>query len=259
MGAGDADGHDAFPNTRWTEILRAKGNKTKERQESLQSLAQAYWKPIYGYCRRKWSKSIQDAEDLTQAFFLMLIQGDALKKYDPGLGRFRPYLKTLLQNFEGDRYDYLMALKRGGDRKFVSISADDTRRLEECLADPRTPDAERMLDVAWKREVLGRAVERARHAFLSTGRQLKFQVFEARDLVSEGEPPSYEKLAARFGVKESDVRNYLFEVREQVRKEIRADLTNTVADREQLDDEFRELFGGGPAPEPDKRPPGDSE
>jgi hypothetical protein len=42
---------------------------------------------------------------------------------------------------------------------------------------------------------------------------------------------------------ESDVRNYLFAVRERLRGEIRAELSQTVAAPGELEDEWRALFG----------------
>jgi RNA polymerase sigma-70 factor (ECF subfamily) len=236
-------GNPPFPETQWSLILRARGTVTAVRREALQSLCQRYWRPVYCFCRRVWSKSAEDAEDLTQAFFLMLVEKDALERVDPGRGHFRPYLKTLLRNFERDRHDAVMALKRGGDRKVISIDGGERAKLEDCLPDPRAQDPDRLFDLAWKQQVLERAVERARRAFTSPGREAKMQIFEAHDLQAEGEPPSYAELAARFGVKESDVRNALFEVREQVREEALAELRETVSDPEQAEAEYRELMG----------------
>ncbi len=253
--AAAAGGERDFPETQWSLILRARGERTTTRREALQALCQRYWKPVYGYCRRAWSKSPEDAEDLAQAFFLMLIDRDALDRYDPGRGHFRPYLKTLLRNFERDRHDHVTAYKRGGGRKPVSMDAGERKRLEATLADPRAPDPERTFDLAWKREVLGRAVERVREAFESSGRGLKIRIFEAHDLAPGDGPPSYEELASRFGVKTSGIRNALFEVREQIRAEACRDIAQTVPDRTEVDTEYRDLFGTSSEKRANDRPP----
>ena len=59
-----------------------------------------------------------------------------------------------------------------------------------------------------------------------------------------GDKPTYAALAEKLGLKETIVRNYLFEVRERLRGEIRAELAQTVSSAEQLEEEWGELFGG---------------
>jgi RNA polymerase sigma-70 factor (ECF subfamily) len=231
-----------FPPTQWSLILRARGVLTEARREAMESLCRRYWKPVYCFIRRAWSKPPEDAQDLTQAFFLKLVEGDALQRVDPGRGRFRPYLKTLLRHFAADQHDALQALKRGGGRKIIPIDGGDQARIEDCLADPRVKDPDQVFDLAWKKEVLDRAVERVRQWYAANQRLPKFQAFEAYDLAG-GDPPTYSVLAERLGIKEGDVRNALFEVRERIRNEIRMDLAQTVDDPSQVDEEWRELFG----------------
>jgi RNA polymerase sigma factor (sigma-70 family) len=234
-----------FPPTQWSLIQRARGVQTAERREAMESLCLRYWKPVYCFVRRAWSKGPEDAQDLTQAFFLKLIEGDALEKVDPARGCFRPYLKTLLRHFAADQHDAVRALKRGGGRKIIPIDGGEQSRIEDCLADPRVQDPDQVFDMAWKKELLDRAVERARQWFTVSDRLQKFQVFEAYDIATGVEPPTYLEVAARFGIKESDVRNALFEVREKIRTEVRLDLAQTVDDPAHLDEEWRELFGAG--------------
>src|SRR5688572_22453356 len=79
-----------------------------------EALARAYWKPVYAYVRLAWAKSNEDAKDLTQAFFLWLLEERALDGYDPARGGFRPFLKVLLRRFVGHQDRALGALRRGG-------------------------------------------------------------------------------------------------------------------------------------------------
>ena len=68
-------------------------------------------------------------------------------------------------------------------------------------------------------------------------------VFEAYELAS-GEQPTYAELAEQLGVPKHTVRNHLAAVRERVRDAMRVALRDTVATGAQLEDEWRELFGG---------------
>jgi hypothetical protein len=91
--------------------------------------------------------------------------------------------------------------------------------------------------------VLVRAVERVRRRLLSEGKELKFKVFEAYDLVKEGEPPTYAAVAGRFGLEGSEVQHYLVDVREELRNEIRKELAETTAGPEGLEEEWNAFFG----------------
>jgi len=85
----------------------------------LELLCRRYWKPVYAYVRIAWSKGNEDAKDLTQAFFLWLMEGETLARYDAEKGGFRAYLKTLLKRFVGHEERALQRLKRGGDARIV--------------------------------------------------------------------------------------------------------------------------------------------
>src|SRR5262245_49166512 len=85
----------AFPQTTWGFVARFAG-PPEVVSDGVGILAGRYWKPVYRFIRSAWAKGNEDAKDLTQAFFVWLIEGDALRRYRPGRGSFRSYLKALL-------------------------------------------------------------------------------------------------------------------------------------------------------------------
>jgi len=89
----------AFPSTRWTAILSARDSEDPAYRQNLEYLINHYWKPVYRYARVGWSKSNEDAKDLTQEFFLSLLARESLKDVGPEKGRFRSFLKAALKNF----------------------------------------------------------------------------------------------------------------------------------------------------------------
>ncbi len=233
----------AFPVTSWSLIAGVKDSSPEARKEALESLCRRYWKPVYHFVKRAWSKSHDDAKDLTQAFFLQILDGGALRKYSPERGGFRAYLKVLLRGFAADQHDAMTALKRGGGVKILALDAD-AAAIREVVPDAQAQSPEKIFDWAWKKEILERAVERARQWFAEGGRSVQFRAFEEYDLLpGPGDRPTYAAVAGTLGVSESDVRNYLFAVRERMRTEIRAELAHTVTDLRQLDDEWADLFG----------------
>ena len=67
-----------FPQTRWSVIAAARSDDLTERSHALDVLFTAYWKPVYKYIRLKFSQTPDEAQDLTQGFFMELFERDLL-------------------------------------------------------------------------------------------------------------------------------------------------------------------------------------
>ena len=78
---------DEFPSTRWSLVLAVGGSHSADSDRALASLCQAYWYPVYAYIRRR--RSSEDAQDLTQEFFVQVLERDLFVKADATRGRFR--------------------------------------------------------------------------------------------------------------------------------------------------------------------------
>ena len=79
-------GGNAFPPTAWTLVQQAGGGDAASRDPALNELAQRYWRPIYVYLRYS-GRSSADAEDLTQGFFIHLLEKELLARVDVALRR----------------------------------------------------------------------------------------------------------------------------------------------------------------------------
>ena len=203
------------------------------RREGPDELARRYWKPIYHYFRVAWAKSNDDAKDLTQAFFAYVVESDALRRYDQEKGSFRAFLKTLLKRFAQHDEQARSRIKRGGAVTLVGL--EDVGNLPALRGDP-----EQCFDQAWLRELTERAIKQVREERKG---DVAFRAFEEVDLVNPAQKPTYAETAAKLGVKESDVRNYLFALREQVRGAIRRELAALTRDAAELEAEWNELLG----------------
>lgn len=231
-----------FPKTESELLQRAADSSLSVRSRGLEDLCRSYWKPIYHYFRVAWTKSNEDAKDLTQAFLIWLMEGETVKRYVPERGSFRGYLKGLLRHFVQHRDDALSRLKRGGGVRMVPLDGDPAP-LKHVLADPKGVDPEKAFDTSWRITLLTNATERVRQRFAASDRSLKFQVFEEYTSPPSHERPTYAALAGRHGLKESDVMNYLALVREEIRTELRAELAGMVSNREDLEEEWNAFFG----------------
>src|SRR4030095_4622371 len=115
------EGGASFQTTHWTVVLRARNEESEvSAHQALSGFCEAYWPPLYGFLRHRGFSSA-DAQDLVQGFFAHLLEQSTLSRADQQRGRLRTFLLGSLQNFLFNEYDRARALKRGGDRKIVSI------------------------------------------------------------------------------------------------------------------------------------------
>jgi RNA polymerase sigma-70 factor (ECF subfamily) len=208
---------------------------------ALEVLCSRYWKPIYAYVRAGWSRSNEDAKDLTQAFFLWLQENGALRRFDEARGGLRPYLKILLRRFVKDKDAAVHRLKRGGGVTIVPLG--DTSAVDALLADPRAEEPDAVFERIWRVELVEQAVERLRERCRLDGRAAAFAVFEAYDLCPEAERPTYKVLAERFGLGEGDVKRHLLAMRDALLEDIRGELGRLTATDQDRDDEWSSLLG----------------
>src|SRR5438477_11787301 len=95
----------AFPGTRWSLVQRVAEPRSKvgtgTRRCAFEELALSYWRPVYRTLRVAHRKPREEAEDLTQSFFLSLIEKNTLDRFeaDPKAGKFRSLLRALLDAF----------------------------------------------------------------------------------------------------------------------------------------------------------------
>src|ERR1700683_3430093 len=106
-------GPSRFPTTGGNPVGAAGDPQRKEARSALVSLSENYWYPLYAYLRRR-SYPAHEAQDLTQEFFVRVLEGRYLDRADPEKGRFRSFILTSLKFFVADEEDRQRARKRGG-------------------------------------------------------------------------------------------------------------------------------------------------
>src|SRR5438552_18013405 len=108
------NGAVAFTTTQWSVVLDAQG-ESPSAEEALEKLCRTYWWPLYGFVKRQ-GYSAEDAHDLTQSFFAMLLERRDLDAVRQEKGRLRSYLLASFKNFLRNAHRRDVALKRGGGR-----------------------------------------------------------------------------------------------------------------------------------------------
>lgn len=230
-------GQPDFPTTRWTLILNAAHASQAEGRAALASLCENYWYPLYAYARRRGYPA-DEARDLTQEFFLRLLDGKYLDSADKEKGRFRAFLLTAFRFFLSDEYDRTRAQKRGGGAAmlpFEVTSGED--RYEREFRDDETP--ERIYERRWALSTLERAVSQLRSEFESQGRLEQFHRLKAFILADADAP--YAKLAQERGTSEGALKVSIHRFRKRYRELFRMQIAATVADPSEVDEELRFL------------------
>jgi DNA-directed RNA polymerase specialized sigma24 family protein len=113
-----------FRTTCWSVILAAAESKMPGSRAALAELCQNYWYPLYAFARR-CGYTPADAQDLTQGFFLHLLEHRALKRVDPVKGKFRSFLLASFRNFLADEGDKARALNR---KQYASLLRQEIGR-----------------------------------------------------------------------------------------------------------------------------------
>jgi RNA polymerase sigma-70 factor (ECF subfamily) len=228
-----------FATTRWSLVAVAGQADSPEAREALAFLCQTYWLPLYAFARRSLPNA-HDAQDLTQAFFVQLLEKDYLRAADPKRGKFRSFLLIAFRHFLSKQRAHDHAQKRGGGRPVLSLDFEGAERgyLQEPV-DPATPEA--LYERRWALAVLGQALARLRQEWADAGKE---QIFEALKgtLAGEGLDVPYAEVAARFGLSESAVKVTVHRLRRRYRELLRAEIAQTVGSDEEVEEELRDLF-----------------
>ena len=235
-----------FVTTRWSLILSGSGSKGKEQETrvALAELCRIYWRPIFAFiCQR--GHSTHDAEDLTQDFFVIILEGNWLQNADPSRGRFRSLLLKSLQNFLNDAADRIQARKRGGDVSFISWDAWVSEVPSQLSMSAQRLDSlppERLFDVRWAATVVERALRRLREECERQGRRRVFDVLSVY-LTVERDDVSSASLATTLGIAQSTVKKLLYRMRQRYRWLLRDEVGQTVENPADIEDELRYLCG----------------
>jgi RNA polymerase sigma factor (sigma-70 family) len=235
----------AFATTHWSVVAAAGGLDTTRAQQALSGLFQTYWFPLYAYVRRR-GHSPHDAQDLTQSFFLSLIEKQSLATADCRLGRFRSFLLGAMNHFLADEWARRRAQKRGGGQTILSLDFSDAEtRFHLEPADPISPD--RAFDRSWATAMLDVVLDKLEGEYRGEDKAGLFNVLR-ETLAGPRESQPYATLAARLDMTEGAVRVAVHRLRGRYRDRLRAEIAATVESSAEVEDELKYLFrvmGGG--------------
>jgi RNA polymerase sigma factor (sigma-70 family) len=240
-------GGDRFPQTRRSVIEAVRSIDAEERENAREALCAAYWKPVYKYIRLRWNRPADDAQDLTQGFFMELLERELLGKFDSNKSRLRTYLRLCVDSFVMNEDKAGRRLKRGGNVLHVALDFSGAEEeLGGAVMDPASipsPESlEEFFEKEWVRSLFALAVEDLRELCIERERKRTFRLFEAYDLEGN-EKISYQQLAQEYGIPVTDVTNALAWARREFRRIALERLREICGSEEEFQREARAAFG----------------
>ncbi|MBI4658593.1 MAG: sigma-70 family RNA polymerase sigma factor [Verrucomicrobia bacterium] len=230
---------DRFVTTHWSVVLAARQNEDSRTTAALEQLCQTYWYPLYAYVRRH-GHDVHDAQDLTQEFFARLLEKDFLKAVEPGRGKFRWFLLSVIKRFLANEWNRTHALKRGGCVRLIHWD-EHAAESRYCRDGASEVTPEKLFDQTWAMTLLEQAHAQLREEFAAAGKTKLFdhlKVFLSSDKASF----SYAEVADVLRMTEGAVRVAVHRLRLRYREFLRAQIAQTVTTPVELEDEIRHLF-----------------
>jgi len=238
IGGNANHGAVAFATTHWSVVLEAQG-ESPAAQEALEKLCRTYWRPIYGFVRRQGSKP-EEAEDLTQGFFALILERKDLNIVRKEKGRLRSYLLTSVKHFLADESRHAMAVKRGKGQRLIPL--DDIRERERV--DVERSDrltADQIYECRWAFTVLEEVIARLRDEYRSAGNVRFFDQMK-KMLMDEPSRLSQAQVASEFDMTENAVKQAFYRFRQRYQTLLREEISHTVAMPSDIEDELRHLI-----------------
>jgi DNA-directed RNA polymerase specialized sigma24 family protein len=221
-------------------VLLSAQSQASGSQAALAQLCGTYWYPIYSFVRWR-GFSPEDAQDLTQGFFLHLLDHKALSQVSPLKGKFRSFLLASLQNYLCDEADRARCLKRGGKIEFVPLDMgfeEDRYRLAPL--DFLTAD--KVFDARWAVTLMDEAMGRLRQQYASQGKTAIFETLKSFiDPINCKAALSYEQVAGTLQVRVELVKKLIFRLRKRYASVLREEVARTVSRPAEIDEEIHAL------------------
>lgn len=152
-----------FRTTHWSVVVAAREVGGPDRHAALASLCSTYWPPLYTFIRCR-GYAPQEAEDLTQEFFLRFLERNALEKVQPTTGKFRSFLLVCLKNFLANERERACAQRRGGGQFVIPLDAI-TAEAHGALGNGDRLTPETAYERRWAFAVLEQTLEELRRAY----------------------------------------------------------------------------------------------
>ncbi|WP_153556086.1 RNA polymerase sigma factor [Roseimaritima sediminicola] len=228
-----------FESTRWSIVADAREGTPLRSRAALEELCQAYWYPVYSFIRHR-GLSAEEALDVTQSFFVRVVEQRLFAAATPERGRLRSFLLKSAQNHLIGYQRGQRAKKRSPPTPLLSLSpADSESRFQREPADHGTP--ERNFERQWALTVIDRAMNRLQ-AELSEKVGTPHTARLIQLLTGQAGRTPLAQVAEELQTTEAALKVRMHRIRARYRQLLRIEVADTVSDRVDVDEELKNLL-----------------
>lgn len=220
---------DRFDTTRWSLILHS-GGEGSAAGTALASLCRIYRPPVLAYIRAR-RVCADDAEDLTQAFFVHLLEQRLAARADRTRGKFRAFLLTSLKNFLSNEQTRSNTQRRGSGMRHAVLDDRD-------VDDADGPDA--VFERAWAQAILGESLRRLEAEATQAGKQRLFGALRPF-LLELPEAEDYARIADELGLRRNTLAVAVHRLRARLQELVEMVMQDTLSEAAELEQERRQL------------------
>jgi RNA polymerase sigma-70 factor (ECF subfamily) len=235
-----SDSGRSFASTQWSVVLRAGHPDQPATADALATLCERYWSPVYVYIRRH-NRDEHAARDLTQSFFVHMLEHNAIAKASPERGRFRSFLLTAVKNFLVNAHLQDQAQKRGGGHTILSLDWDTGETRWNLLEPSHSATAERLFEREWALQLLQGVMDQLRSEFADQGKSEQFDVLR-QALAGQSDRLPYELLGQQLNLSTEAARQAAHRLRKRYRELLRTHVAATLDDGEDVEAEIGRLI-----------------
>ena len=220
-------------------VLTAQG-RSPAADEALEKLCRTYWWPLYGFVRRN-GYTPEEAQDLTQGFFALLLERRDLDVIRREKGRLRSYLLVSLKNFLAKARRRELTLRRGEGQALVPL--DELLARERADLEPAdTLSADRIYERRWALTLLEQVLARLENEYRAAGNAELFDYLKEFLSDEPGGRRSQAEVATALGTTENAVKQAFHRLRQRYRELLRDEIAQTVAVPGDVEDELRHFI-----------------
>lgn len=205
---------------------------------ALADLCDAYWYPLYSFVRRK-GYDRAEAEDLTQAFFLEIMEKQQIGVADEQRGKFRTFLLAAFDHFINKQWRSQQALKRGGGES--PLSFDFQNADQQYSNEPFhqwTP--QRVFDRNWALAVLSKTLSSVQQQYTDSHKADLFD--QLKTFLGDGRKVPYASIAKTLDTTEGAIKVAVHRLRIRYGEQLRMQIARTVESPQDVDQELQALM-----------------
>jgi RNA polymerase sigma-70 factor (ECF subfamily) len=237
-GVSGQHGGFGFDTTHWSVVLTAQ-SRSPAADEALEKLCRTYWWPLYGFVRRS-GYAPEEAQDLTQGFFALLLERHDLDVVRREKGRLRSYLLVSLKNFLAKARRRELTVKRGEGTVLVPL--DELLARERADLEPAvTLTADRIYERRWALTLLEQVLTRLDREYRAAGNAKLFDCLQ-EFLSDEPTRRSQADVATELGMTENAVKQAFHRLRQRYRQLLQDEIAQTVAVPGDVEEEVRHFI-----------------